>query len=73
MGTAEDQAKVLGLNASVAVPDGSFKNCLETLEWTRLELGVREHKFYCRDVGLVLTVQPKGGRTKDELVSITHF
>jgi len=70
---AEDNAKVLGLKASVDVPYGSFNGCLQTMEWTPLDRGAREHKFYCSGVGLVLTVQPKGGHIRDELMSITHF
>jgi hypothetical protein len=72
-GVAEDIAKVLGLKASVDVPYGHFDGCIQTLEYTPLELGVREHKFYCRGIGVVLEVQPKEGRIKSELVRITHF
>jgi hypothetical protein len=72
-GVAEDNAKVLSLKAAVDVPFRSFDGCLRTLEWTPLDPGAREHKFYCPGVGLVLTAQPKGGNIKDELVSITHF
>ena len=42
-------------------------------ENTPLELGVREHKFYCPGIGQVMDVQPKGGRIRNELISITHF
>jgi hypothetical protein len=72
-GVAEDNARVLGLKASVTVPYGKFDGCLETLEKTPLDRGATEHKFYCSGVGLVLTVEPKGGPLRDELVSITHF
>jgi hypothetical protein len=34
------------LNKTVNVPFGSFKNCLETEEFTPLEPGVLDHKFY---------------------------
>ncbi|HEU4564986.1 MAG TPA: hypothetical protein VFS05_10075 [Gemmatimonadaceae bacterium] len=71
-GEAEDMAKVLRLNASVTVPYGSFSGCLETMEWSPLEPGVREHKFYCPGVGTVLEVQPKGGRVESELVSVAR-
>lgn len=70
-GVAEDMAKVLRLNARASVPYGDFSGCLETMEWSPLEPGVREHKFYCPGVGTVLEVQPKGGRVSSELVSIT--
>ncbi len=70
---AEDRAKALSIKAKVDVPYGSFDQCLHTMEWSLLELGVREHKFYCPGVGFVEEVQPKGGRIASELVSITHF
>jgi hypothetical protein len=70
---AEDRAKALSLKSKIDVPFGSFDHCLQTLEWSLLEPGVREHKFYCPGVGFVAEVQPKGGRISSELFSITHF
>ena len=70
---AEDRAKALSLKSRVDVPYGSFDHCLQTQEWSLLEHGVREHKFYCPGVGLVEEVQPKDGRISNELISITHF
>src|SRR5262249_14112919 len=46
LGNAEDFAEVVGLNASVTVPFGSFTNCLDTRETTPLEPDLHEHKFY---------------------------
>lgn len=71
-GVAEDMAKVLRLNARVEVPYGDFGGCLETMDFSALEPGVREHKFYCPGTGLVLEVEPRGGRTRAELVGISH-
>jgi hypothetical protein len=70
-GAAEDMAKVLRLNASVSVPYGDFENCLETKEWSPLEPGVIEHKFYARGIGLVLVEELKGKTVRQELVDIT--
>jgi hypothetical protein len=50
-GEAEGMARVLGSNASVKVPYGSFDHVLETKEWTPLELGFSEKKYYVRGVG----------------------
>jgi hypothetical protein len=69
---AEDRAKALSLKSKVDVPYGSFDHCLQTLEWSLLEHGVREHKFYCPGVGFVEEEQPKGGRISSKLLSITH-
>ncbi len=45
-GVAEDMAKVLSLTKSVSVPYGSFEHVLLTKEWTPLDPGVVEHKYY---------------------------
>jgi hypothetical protein len=50
-GEAMDMAKVLSLNASVTVPYGSFDSALETREWTPLQPGFSEKKYYVRGVG----------------------
>jgi hypothetical protein len=52
-GEAEDMAKAISLNESVTVPYGSFDGVLETKEWTPLEPGYVEHKYYARGVGQV--------------------
>jgi hypothetical protein len=70
-GVAEDMAKVLRLNADVSVPYGDFENCLETKEWSPLEPGAIEHKFYARGVGLVLIEELKGKTLRMELVDVT--
>lgn len=47
---AEDWGQVLRLNAKVAIDyqDWELDGCLETREWTPLEPGSVEHKFYCQ-------------------------
>ena len=44
---AEDWGAVLRLNAKVSIDYGDFESCLMTREWTPLEPGEIEHKFYC--------------------------
>jgi hypothetical protein len=68
---AEDQAQVLGLSASVTVPFGSYENCLRTKEWSRLEPGVVEEKYYAQSVGVLKAVTVEGGSDHSELVSVT--
>ena len=70
-GKAEDMAEVISLNESVSVTYGSFKNCLKTKEWTPLEPGIEEIKYYASGIGLVLEMGVKGGSEKLELVKIT--
>jgi len=67
-GVAEDMARVASLSETVAVPYGAFSGCLETLEWTALEPGAREYKFYASGVGQVLELGKHGERI--ELVAI---
>lgn len=67
-GEAEDMAKVLKGGLTLEVPAGVFDDCIKTLDFTPLDPGAREQKFYCAGYGLVLEVQPKGGREDNELV-----
>ena len=69
-GVAEDMAKVLRLNASVSVPYGDFEDCLETKEWSPLEPGHIEQKFYAPGVGLVLVLEHHGKTVREELVDV---
>jgi hypothetical protein len=70
-GVAEDMAKAQSLNAKVSVPYGDFSNVLVTKEWTPLDPGSVEYKYYAAGVGLVLVKELKGkGTVREELVSI---
>jgi hypothetical protein len=70
-GVAEDMARVVSLDARARVPYGSFDGCLKTENFTPLEPDLREEKYYCPSVGLVLEVTLSGGRERNELVDIT--
>ena len=79
---AEDMAKVVRLNANVLVPFEDVNcdsECLKTKEWSSLEHGAIEFKYYAQDIaqnevsigGQVLTEELKGGQTvRSELVNI---
>ena len=71
-GVAEDMARVVSLDARARVPYGSFTGCLKTENSTPLEPDVREEKYYCPGVGLVLEIDLSGGRARNELVSIAR-
>jgi len=70
-GHAEDHAKVLSLSASSSVPFGTFHNVLKTKNWTPLDPGVIENKFYARGVGLVHEQDVRGADDTSDLVSYT--
>jgi hypothetical protein len=65
-GEAMDMARVLSFDASVRVPYGSFDHVLETKEWTPLQPGFFEKKYYVRGVG------PLGNPRDLALVDVKH-
>ena len=68
-GHAEDMGKVIRTGASESVPFGSLDGLLVTQDWTPLEPGVVEEKFYAKGIGLVLEATVRGGSDHNELVS----
>jgi hypothetical protein len=70
-GEAEDSAEVLSLDEHVEVPFGTFDNVLQTKDYTPLEPGLVEHKFYAQGVGPVLAEIVSGGSGREELVEFT--
>ena len=71
-GVAEDMAQVLGFVNSFCVSYGCFNNVLVTKEWTPLERGVVENKYYAQGVGEIFSVIVKGGDEQSELVRVRH-
>jgi hypothetical protein len=71
-GEAEDHFRVVSLRAAVHVTWGSSSHALLTKEWTPLEPGVLDHKFYVRGVGTVLEQTVKGGNERNELISVSR-
>jgi hypothetical protein len=68
-GQAEDHFEVLSLRAPVSVPYVSSRRALLTKEWTPLEPGTIDHKFYVRGIGTVLEQTVRGGSERNALVS----
>jgi hypothetical protein len=68
-GQAEDHFKILSLAGSVKVPHVSSHRALKTKEWTPLEPGVIDTKYYVRGIGTVLEQTIRGGDEHTELVS----
>ena len=68
-GEADDHFGVLSMREAVSVPYGSFRGAMLTKEWTPLEPGVLDHKYYVRGIGTVLENTVKGGVERNELVS----
>jgi hypothetical protein len=71
-GHAEDHFEVLSLHAAVRVPYVSSRRALLAKEWTPLEPGVLDHKYYVRGIGTVLEQTVKGGSERNALVALRH-
>jgi hypothetical protein len=67
-GQAEDHFEVIATARTVTVPLRDFGGVLLTKEWTPLEPGVIDHKYYARGIGTVLEQTVKGGNERNELV-----
>jgi len=63
-GEAEDEAQVVDRGLDITVPYGAFHDCIKTVEWTRLEPGIKEAKFYCPRVGFVKATDVQGPETR---------
>jgi hypothetical protein len=72
LGEAEDVARVVDKGLDIKVPYGSFHNCLKTVEFTRLEPGVKEAKDFCPGVGFVRAHGIEGPETRLVLTGITQ-
>ncbi len=72
-GEAEDQSRVLRLDAQAEVPAGHYTNVLMTEDFSPIEPKVSELKFYAEGSGqAVLAVDVSGGSEREELVKYTH-
>jgi hypothetical protein len=69
-GHAEDMGSVVGFTRSMTVPYGSFKRVLVTREWTPLEPGIVERKYYARGLGQVGEETVTGGSETMRLVTV---
>jgi hypothetical protein len=70
-GEAEDMAEIVRTGEAVEVAFGSFEDVLVIKEWTPLEPGIAEEKYYARGVGPVLEVKVEGAEGRVELISFT--
>lgn len=72
---ALDQASVTSTGVTVklkredAFPPGTFTNCIKTKEFSDLEKGSTEYKYYCPDIGNVLVEEHHGSVLISELTS----
>ena len=69
-GVGADKATVVSLNKSLCVPYGCFSRVLETKEFSPLEPGVIENKYYALGVGQIKAVMVKGGSEASTLTTV---
>ena len=70
-GHADDHFEILSMRETAVTPYRTFHGAMLTKEWTPLEPGVLDHKFYVRGIGTVLEQTVKGGNERNELVSFS--
>jgi hypothetical protein len=70
-GEAQDFFQVVNLTASVTVPYGAFRDTMLTKEWTPLEPGILDHKYYVRGIGQVQEIAVKGPTEELDLIELT--
>ncbi len=71
-GQAEDMAEVLSVDERTTVPHGSYEGVVETKDWTPLEPGIVEHKYYAPGVGTIYEEKVEGGAGHLELLEMTE-
>jgi hypothetical protein len=69
-GHAEDHFAVVSVSAHVSVPYVTSSHAVLTKEWTPLEPGTIDHKYYLRGIGNVKEVAVKGSAERNVLVSV---
>ncbi len=69
-GNAEDMAEVVSLTESVTVRTGSYDKCLKTREWTPLDPGAEEYKYYAPGIGQLLETPVEDESQRIELVEV---
>ncbi|MFF4803318.1 hypothetical protein ACFY1U_33740 [Streptomyces sp. NPDC001351] len=67
-GQAEDHFQVLNLTSRVSVPYKTFTGTLRTKEWTPLEPGVVDNKYYVKGIGTVKEITVKGGPFEENVL-----
>jgi hypothetical protein len=71
-GHAEDQYWLVDLRQTVTVPFLASHHAALTMEWSRLEPGVIDQKYYVRGIGVIKEIAVRGPAEYANLVSYTH-
>jgi hypothetical protein len=71
-GHAEDHFKIVTLDGKIHVKGASSNHAMRTTEWSPLEPGVLDAKYYVRGIGTVREASVKGGREYLSLTAVTR-
>jgi hypothetical protein len=69
LGEAEDVGRYESRGGRLTLRSGTYKNVVKTFDYTPLEPGAKENKYYAPQVGLVATVNLVTGE-REELISV---
>lgn len=69
---AEDQAKIVSTNANITIGLGTYKHCVQTKEFTRLDPGNVVRKTYAPGLGEIFAETVTGGYEREELTGIVN-
>jgi hypothetical protein len=67
---AQDTIEVIDTNDFVEVEAGKYKNVVVTRDTSPLEPNVNEHKFYAKNIGVILSLDISDGAGREELVEL---
>lgn len=70
-GEAEDTARVLRTGERLRVRHGTYEGVVVTRDWSPLDPGVVEHKYYAPGIGLIREEAVQGDEFEAELVEMT--
>jgi hypothetical protein len=69
-GYAEDMGTIVATDKKITVPHGTFENCLQVRDWSRLDY-TNEHKYYCPAIGFLVREETIGGAIEADLVGVS--
>jgi hypothetical protein len=67
-GIAEDMGTVVAVGEKVAVPHGTYDDCVKIRDWSRLEWG-GDYKYFCAGIGFMALAEESSERL--ELVTVS--
>lgn len=70
-GEAEDIREVVAVDQTVTTELATYTGCVQTFDWTPLDLESREHKYHCPEVGALVLTEDLVTGERAELIEVT--